>query len=132
MNTTRKLLASAAVLFPAAMAIAPSVAHATPYAFADNQITGLTVHHRRRHAAPAHLASADDEYHATPRYSAPTGCPATTARRAVGSANTITQAYSGPGPTPPASFTPVGAGQLHRHAGGRRDRRRQRLHRRRA
>ncbi len=43
MNKTRKLLASAAVLVPAALAIAPSVAHATPYAFADNQITHLTV-----------------------------------------------------------------------------------------
>ena len=105
MNTTRKLLASVAVMFPAALAIAPSVAHATPYAFASNAITGLTITGIPLTDVTSATTNVNDS-----AIFAGNAISQFQNNGLVGNALTITQAYSGPGPTPAASFTALGPG----------------------
>lgn len=110
MNTTQKLLASAAVLFPAALAIAPSVAHATPYAFASNDITKLTITNSDGTALTG-VSSAVTNISDFAIFNA-NGPSGFQNAGVVGNALAITQAYSGPGPTPSPIFTAVGAGNF--------------------
>jgi hypothetical protein len=107
MNTTRKLLASVAVMVPAALAIAPSVAHATPYAFASNDITGLTI----TGIPLADITSATTNVNDSAIFAGSAGST-NQGNGIVGAALTIPQAYSGPGTAPPAVFTAVGPGNF--------------------
>ncbi|MEO9191616.1 MAG: EDSAP-1 family PEP-CTERM protein [Acetobacteraceae bacterium] len=109
-HTARKLLAGAAVLFPAALAIAPSVAHASPYAFASNDITGLKITYSDGTFITP-VVSATQTVSDQALFDAD-GISGFHGGNAVGTALTIPQAYSGPGPAPAAIFTPVGAGNF--------------------
>lgn len=103
----RTLLVGAVLLAPVAIAIAPSAAHATPYAFANNLITGLVI----TYSDGTRIVPAGATQQVTD--SATFGAfPGATFNNTgpVGSPLTIPQAYSGPGPVPAATFTPVGAG----------------------
>lgn len=101
------MLGSAAA---AAIATAmPVVAHATPYAFASNQITGLTLTYADNTLISPSTAtqqvSANSQYAGyTPGNSQATG--------PVDSALSLTPVYSGPGPAPSQGFTPDGAGSF--------------------
>ncbi|HEX5325596.1 MAG TPA: EDSAP-1 family PEP-CTERM protein [Acetobacteraceae bacterium] len=102
-----RTLLGAVLLAPGAIAIAPSAANAMPYAFANNQITGLVI----TFADGSRITPTDATQEVTD--SATFGAfPGATFNNTgpVGSALTISQAYSGPGPAPAASFTPIGAG----------------------
>jgi len=98
-----------AVLTGAAMmavAAAPFAAQATPYAFASNQITGLTITTTSGSIVPTTATTSISDSAQfdgfTPAASQASGI--------VGNALSIPQAYSGPGPAPAATFTPAGAG----------------------
>ena len=107
MSSRTVLLGSALGL---ALGVAPLVAHATPYAFASNDISGLTVTFAG--GAPlTNVSSATTNISDSAQFNgfAISGFQAT---GVVGSALTINQSYSGPGPTPSAIFTPVGAGNF--------------------
>jgi hypothetical protein len=92
-----------------AMGATPLVAHATPYAFASDAITGLSL---TTSSGPITIASGT-----TPttniNNNAIYGSYAfanTQNQGVVGAALTAPQAYSGPGPAPATSFSPIGAG----------------------
>lgn len=99
------LLAGATVL---AMGAMPMVAHADPYAFASNMISGLTVTDTSGGAltlksTPTTTISDSAQYDGN----APS---AFQTLGVVGSASSISQAYSGPGSAPAAIYIPVGPG----------------------
>ena len=110
MNTFRKLLAGAAVMFPAAIAIAPSTAHATPYAFAADQITALTVTFAG--GTPlTNVASETTNVSDVALFDAH-GLSGFQGSGLVGSPLTIAQAYSGSGHAPAAIYTPIEPGNF--------------------
>lgn len=86
------------------LAVAPISANATPYAFASNQISGLTL--TGVSATTATTSIADSAQFGN------FGISGFQNSGIVGNALSISQAYSGPGPTPVASFTPVGSGNF--------------------
>jgi len=89
------------------MAGAASTAHATPYAYASNQITGLSV--TLSGGGSIVPSTATTSISDSAQFN---GFPisAFQAPGTVGSASAINQAYSGPGPAPGATFTPQGPG----------------------
>jgi hypothetical protein len=92
------------------IAVAPLAAQATPYAFASDDITGLTVTYASG-ASLTNVSSATTNIFDSALFTG--NSPSSNqAAGTVGNALTIPQAYSGPGPTPPANFTPVGAGNF--------------------
>lgn len=109
MTIRQKLLVGAAAIFPAALAIAPTVAHATPYAFASNQISGLRF--TSSTGTLPTLSSSQTNIADNAIFGAfpVSGFQAVAP---VNSASTINQAYSGPGPTPAAIYTAVGPGNF--------------------
>ncbi len=110
MRRPTKLYAGAAILLPAAIALAPSAARATPYAYASNQITGLTV--TNADGTPLSMvtsATTNVNDAAVFAGAASTGFQGS---GTVGSALTITQAFSGTGATPPVSFPALGPGSF--------------------
>ena len=110
MNTIRNLLAGAAVMVPAAMAIAPCAAHATPYAFAADQITALTVTYAG--GVPlTNVASETTNVSDVALFDAH-GLSGFQGSGLVGNPLTITQAYSGLGSAPAAIYTPDGPGSF--------------------
>lgn len=94
-----------------AAAALPTAAHASaiyPYAFASNQVTNLIF----SGAQPSTAANGNNESASdTAQYGsmAPTGFQNSAP---INSALGINQAYSGPGPTPGASFSPIGIGNF--------------------
>ena len=86
-----------------------TAANATPYAFSSNVISGLTITNADGTSITAQTAtttisdSAQFDGYAISGYQAP---------GLVGSASSIQQAYSGPGPAPAASYTALGAGSF--------------------
>ena len=88
-----------------ALLSATGAARAAPYAYASNQITGLTVTYVGGGAIAPTTAttsiSDSAQYGAAPISGFQTS-------GIVGSASTISQAYSGPGPAPAATYTPQG------------------------
>lgn len=103
---SKNFLGSIAVLTLTTTAM-PVVAHATPYAFASNQISGLTLTYAdgSRISAPGASQQLFDTalYGSFPSASFQSTGP-------VDSALTVTPAYSGPGPAPSAGFTADGPG----------------------
>lgn len=84
-------------------------AHATPYAYASNQITGLTI--TLATGSPISATSATTSISDSAQYgSAPIS--GYQAAGTVGSALTIPQAYSGSGTAPAATYTPQGPGSF--------------------
>lgn len=89
-----------------AIAAAPIAAHATPYAFAGNQITGLTITF-----GTATLVVPPGAATTSISDSAQWAGSASASNQnlgLVGNALTIPQAFSGPGAAPAATFTPQG------------------------
>lgn len=109
MNPSRKVLLGSALGL--GIAVAPLAAHADPYAFASNSITGLRVTYSDGTSIAGTVSSATTNISDFAIFD---GNPSSgfQAAGAVGNALTINQAYSGPGPAPSASFTPVGAGNF--------------------
>jgi len=99
------LLSGAATL---AVAAAPFAAQATPYAFASNQISGLRITTTSGSIVPTTATTSISD---SAQFGA-FGISGFQNRDGVGNALTISQAYSGPGPAPAASFTPVGQGNF--------------------
>ncbi len=97
------LLTGAATL---AVAAAPFAAQATPYAFASNQITGLSITTASGGSITPTTATTSISDTAQFDGNAPS---AFQARGTVGDALSISQAYAGPGSAPAATFTPAGA-----------------------
>lgn len=90
-----------------AMGAMPMVAHATPYAYASNMISGLTVTDSSGtltlNGTPTTTVSDSAQYDGnTPS--------AFQAKGVVGSAISISQAYAGPGPAPAANYSAAGPG----------------------
>lgn len=83
------------------LAIAPVAVYAAPYAFASNQITGLTLTGVNASTATTSISDSAQFSGFTPSVFQGAGT--------VGNALGISQAFSGPGAAPAASFTPVGA-----------------------
>ncbi len=110
MRQSTKLYAGAAILLPAAIALAPSAARATPYAFASNQITGLTI--TNADGTPITDVTSATTLVADSSSFTGSASAGTSASGAVGSALTIPQAFSGPGTPPAVSFNPIGAGSF--------------------
>ena len=91
-----------------AMGAMPLVAHATPYAFASNIITGLAF--SAGSASFTGVGGSETIYdNAIFDGNSVSG---TQTSGAVNSGITIPQAYSGPGPAPASSYTPVGPGNF--------------------
>lgn len=85
------------------------IVRATPYAFASNDITGLTITYSDGSSlAPSGAITSIGDSAQFNGFSPSAFVNA----GPLGNALTINQAYSGPGPTPAASFTPVGAGNF--------------------
>lgn len=83
-----------------------SVAHATPYAFASNQITGLTV--TLAGGAPLPVVGTPTTSISDSAQWAGSSNSGFQNSGVVGNALTISQAFSGPGAAPPATYTPQG------------------------
>ena len=98
------LLISMCALAPVTLA---SSAQATPYAYASNVITGLTITNANGTSITATTATTSISDSAQFDGNSISGFQA---RGAVGSALTIQQAYSGPGAPPAGTYTPQGAG----------------------
>jgi len=98
---------SASVVGLAAGVGLTSGANATPYAFAGDQISNLTITYADQSSITPSTAtttiSDEAQFGGYGISSFQTG-------GTVGSASTISQAYSGPGPSPSVSYTPEGAG----------------------
>jgi hypothetical protein len=106
----RNLLYAATAITALAVAMAPHAAHATPYAFASNNITGLTITFAG--GAPlTNVSSATTNISDSAQFGV-FGISGFQNLGLVGNALTINQAYSGPGPTPSAGITPVGPGNF--------------------
>jgi PEP-CTERM motif len=98
-------------IFAAAMIIGSAgIARATPYAFASNNITGLTITNSDG-TDLTFISSATTNISDSAQFGGfgPSGFQNA---GLLGNALTINQAYSGPGPAPAASFTPVGPGNF--------------------
>ncbi|MCW8309601.1 PEP-CTERM sorting domain-containing protein [Acidiphilium sp. PA] len=97
-------------IFGLAVAAMPIAAHAAaiyPYAYASNQITGLLFSGQ----APSNAASSNLETISdSAQYG--NGISGYQASGPINSAQTISQAYSGPGPAPAATYTAVGLGNF--------------------
>jgi hypothetical protein len=100
------LLGSAMAL---TMGTMPLVAHATPYAFASNQITGLTVTTSTGHIVP--MGTATTSISDSAQYTGYSGS-LNSINGVVGTASSINQAYAGPGPAPAATYTASGPGSF--------------------
>ena len=100
------LLGSALV---ATVAAAPFAARATPYAYASNQITGLTVTFAGGGSVMPTTATTSISDSAQFNGYNISGFQA---NGVVGNGLTISQAYSGPGPAPGATYTPQGPGSF--------------------
>lgn len=87
------------------MGAAPMVAHATPYAFASNQISGLAFSST---GATFNIAGGSETISDSAQYGSFTPSANQTSG-GVDAGISIPQAYAGPGPAPAASFTPAGA-----------------------
>lgn len=87
------------------VAVLSAAAHATPYAYASNQITGLKI--TNADGTSIVPTTATTTINDSAIFDGYTGSQYQ-ASGTVGSASTITQAYSGPGPTPAANYTPDG------------------------
>lgn len=90
-----------------ALATAASPAQATPYAYASNVISGLTITNANGTSISATTATTSISDSAQFAGSAPSAFQGS---GAVGSALTIQQAYSGAGSAPTATYTPQGPG----------------------
>lgn len=90
-----------------AFAAVPMSAQAVPYAFASNQITGLTI--TRASGGSIVPSTATTAVSDSANYGGFAGATFQNGGT-VGNALSLTQAYSGPGPAPASGFTPVGAG----------------------
>lgn len=99
------LLAGATVL---AMGAAPMVAHATPYAFASNQISGLQFTSTGATFTGVGGATSISDSAQYGSY----GISGFQNQGAIDQALSISQAYSGPGSAPAASYGPDGAGSF--------------------
>ena len=86
-----------------------TAAHATPYAYSSNVISGLTITNANGSSLAAQTATTSISD--TAQFD---GYPISGYQTSgvVGSASSILQAYSGPGPAPAASYTAVGAGNF--------------------
>ena len=104
-NYKKFLLGGAVAL---AMGAMPLTAHATPYAFASNQITGLQF--SVGNGTFTSISGAETIYDNATYGSF--GISGTQNSGAVNAGISIPQAYSGPGPAPAASFNPDGAGSF--------------------
>ena len=106
----KNLLYAATAITALAVAMAPLAAHATPYAFASNNITGLTITFAG--GAPlTNVTSATTNISDSAQFGV-FGISGFQNVGLVGNALTINQAYSGPGPAPSAGITPVGPGNF--------------------
>lgn len=103
LNRHRKTLLLAGVAAVMGMGL-PLAAQATPYAFASNQITGLTIT-----GAFTPLGTATTSATAGANYGSPTG-PSISQGGLVGDPLNITAATQGGAPTTENVFTPLGAG----------------------
>ena len=105
MSLQSRLLVTVFVLGSAA-GLATS-AHATPYAYASNQITGLTVTFAGGAALPI-VGTPTTSISDSAQFD---GSSSSNFQNSgvVGSALTIPQAFSGPGSAPPGTYTPQGA-----------------------
>ena len=99
------LLGSVVALAVGAM---PLAAHATPYAFASNQISGLEF---SLGSGSFSSVSGSETIYDNATYGS-FGISGTQNAGAVDSGISIDQAYSGPGPAPAASYNPDGAGSF--------------------
>jgi hypothetical protein len=90
-----------------ALIAAANSAQATPYAYASNVISGLTITNANSTSITPSTATTSISDTAQFDGNSISGFQA---RGAVGSALTIQQAYSGPGAPPAGTFTPQGAG----------------------
>lgn len=106
MNVKSCLALSACAL---ALISAASSAQATPYAYASNVITGLTVTNADGTSLSATTATTSISDNAQFDGNSISGFQA---RGTVGNALTIQQAYSGPGAAPVATYTPQGPGSF--------------------
>lgn len=106
---TRKKLILLGGALAVTMSTAPFAAHATPYAYASNQITGLTI--RLSGGGSIVPSTATTSISDTAQFN---GFPASAFQGSgmVGNGLTISQAYSGPGPAPGATYTPQGPGSF--------------------
>ena len=104
MSLQSRLLVTVFVLGSAA-GLATS-AHATPYAYASNQITGLTVTLAGGGALP--IVGTPTTSISDSAQWAGSSSSAFQSSGVVGNALTIPQAFSGPGAAPPATYTPQG------------------------
>ena len=86
------------------LAVAPISANATPYAFASNQISKLTL-------TGVNPTTATTSISDSAQFGS-FGISGFQNSGLVGNALSISQAYSGPGPTPVATFVPVGSGNF--------------------
>lgn len=106
MTKVGRLLAGTVVAGTATLAMSQG-AFAMPYAFANNLITGLIITYsdgtRISPSGATQQVTDSATFGAFPGATFNNTGP-------IGTALTISQAYSGPGPAPAASFTPVGAG----------------------
>ena len=84
-------------------------AHATPYAYASNSISGLTVTFSG--GTSINATSATTSISDSAQFSGST-VSAYQASGTVGSASSILQAYSGPGPAPASTYTPQTVGSF--------------------
>jgi hypothetical protein len=110
MRKSGSLLAGAVVLLPPLLAVAPSAAHATPYATASNQISGLTI--TFSDGTPVtNISSATTNVSDFALFAGNTSAANQNAGL-VGNPLSVPQAYSGPGPAPAPGFTPLGAGSF--------------------
>lgn len=104
MTRFRILLLSGAAAV--AIAAAPLAAQATPYAFASNQITGLTI--TTASGGSITPSTATTSISDSAQFGG-FGVSGFQGSGTVGNALSIPQAYSGPGSAPAATFTPAGA-----------------------
>lgn len=102
----KKLLLGGAVAV--AMGAAPLAAHATPYAFASNQISGLEFSVGT--GSFTAVSGAETVYDNADYGNF--GISGTQTKGNVDQGISIDQAYSGPGPAPAASYNPDGAGSF--------------------
>jgi hypothetical protein len=87
-------------------------AQAVPYAYASNQISGLTITYQGGGLlVPGSISGATQSVNDSASYGAFAGSIYSTGG-AVGTALDINQAYSGPGPAPASSFVALGAGSF--------------------
>lgn len=92
-----------------ALAAAAGSAQATPYAYASNVITGLTI--TNADGTSIRATTATTSISDSAQYDS-FGISGYQARGTVGSALTLQQAYSGAGATPAATYTPQGPGSF--------------------